>query len=155
MLNKDMNLANGYMEQICNQKMIHGEWPVNDMYVYVSGREFVNTSMAPKDIIKLFMGSSDIKSIKALTDTEIRTVPMTRKLQGIDKQRILKNAYNVCRSGLGKNDFMQYQIVGPFECLQVWHFYDNGRPGFKMEAIYNNQTNALNVCMCGVFKGAK
>ena len=154
MLNSDMNLANGYMEQVCHQKMIHREWPVSDMYLYVCGIEFVNTGMAPADIIKLFMGK-DIKSIKALTDTEIRTVPMTRKLQGIDKKRILKNAYNVCKSGLGKNDFMQYQTVGPFKCLQVWHIDDNGRPGFHMEAIYNSQTNNLNVCMCGIFKGAK
>lgn len=154
MLNCDMNLANGYMEQVCYQKMIHGEWPVSDMYIYASGIEFVNTGMAPADIIKLFM-RKDIKSIKALTDAEIRTVPMTRKLQGIDKQRILKNAYNACKSGLGKNDFMQYQTVGPFKCLQVWHFYDNGRPGFHMEAIYNSQTNDLNVCMCGAFKGAR
>lgn len=155
MLDKNMNLANGYMEQVCNQKMQHPEWPVTDMYLYVCGTTFVDCGMAPADIVKLFMGKHDINSIKALTGKEISQIPMTRKLQGIDKQRILKKAYNACKNGLGNNDYMQYQNVGPFECLQVWHSSGNGKPGFQLEAIYNNQTHNLGVCMCGVFKGAK
>ena len=149
MLDPSMNLANGYMEQIQNQKLQHPEWPVDTFYLYKNGRVIFDAGMPPIQIVRMFIRNQDINLIRAMSDKEIRKVNRTSLLDYSNGIRIIKNVYNVCKSGLEQDDIMQYQFVGNYECLQFWHPSKNGKPGFKMEAIYYNPTQELYVCMKG------
>lgn len=156
MLNREMFMSNGLMMNISLEKMKHPEWKVDNKYCFVANKEWGNYTETPESIIHKFLGKNcKVSLIKAFTEPEIHKIPITRRLCSNDCKRALKSAYNVCIDGIGKDDYIDFLAVGPYECLVFWHLTEDGRPRWKLEAVRDTRSGNVKVCICGVFKGAK
>lgn len=102
-------------------RKLHPDWEVNCKYTYIAGFEYRNKNceLTPCEIVRQFMST--------------------------DKAGTLNQLYNLCKNGLGNLDYMNYQSIGPFDCLEVWHISRQGDPGYKVEVVLDTRSRELSV----------
>ena len=107
-------------KKVWKEKKSNPSWKVNPKYMYIAGNEYrKDCDLTPCEIVKQFMEKGNTGTLDKL--------------------------YTVCKQGLGSTDLFQYQSIGPFECLQVWHSSNKGEPGFKVEVVLDTRSRELSV----------
>lgn len=149
MLNRDGFMRNGCMMEVSNEAMKHPEWKILNKYRFICNKDWVNNGERPEKIIRSFIGEDiDINSIRAFTANEINPIRFTRRLVHIDCLRAIKSAYDVCIDGFSPLDYVDVHEVGPYQCLQFWHFTKNGRKLWTMEVVRDNRNGKIKGYIC-------
>ena len=109
-------------KKVWNDKKSNPSWKVTPKYTYIAGKEYrKECDLTPCEIVKQFMERGNT--------------------------RTLEQIYTICKQGLGPTDFFQYQSIGPFDSLEVWHSSNKEEPGFKVEVVLDTKSNTMSVYM--------